>query len=107
MIPKNALPDWLIWTYWISFLHYSIEAASVNELKDLPFSCPNNKGAVPIQTSAGTNYYCPITNGNQVIHQYGMDPDMKWPDVVILFGLYVTFVVITIIAQKYIRHQKR
>jgi len=109
---RSAMPNWFGWWYWISFIHYSLEALSINELKDRVFECPGNVGAIPIsfQSESGMNvtqFYCPITNGNIIIDAFEMNVDLKWIDMVVLYGIYFVFVIIAMLALRFIRHQKR
>jgi len=109
IIPRKSIPWYWIWLHYISFFSYPLQALSINEMDgNKPFSCPNNVGAVIVQS---TGYvYCPITDGSAYIHQqYNMYEDLYvyWIDVGVLIFYYLFFLCSTFLGLRYVSHLKR
>eukprot|EP00026_Physarum_polycephalum_P000882 Phypoly_transcript_00883.p1 GENE.Phypoly_transcript_00883~~Phypoly_transcript_00883.p1 ORF type:complete len:1263 (+),score=177.54 Phypoly_transcript_00883:79-3867(+) len=82
MITKPQIPNYWIWMYYLSMMHYPVETLLINELDGLPFNCPNGKGAVPIPIpeANATKLFCPETSGNQLLNAMSLETKMKYPD---------------------------
>ena len=82
----------------------------MNELADQSFNCgaDGTEGAIPVELSGGeTQYYCPITNGNQMIESLSMDADHKWPYLGVTYGLVAVFVLLCWVSLVKIVHINR
>ncbi len=82
----NQIPVWLRWIHYISPVRYAFEAMMYITFEDQPLFC------TPQETTA--NGTCPLTNGNDVLTQYGFDdpsPTIWIENIGILIGLYVGF----------------
>ena len=108
-IPKDEIPNWWIWGYYMSFVRYPLEGMTVNELGGQSFNCgpDGTEGAIPVPVGDNTQYYCPITNGDQMIESLSMDADHKWPYLGLTYGLIGAFVVLTWLALVKIVHISR
>ena len=108
-IPFNEIPNYWIWAYYISFVRYPLEGLTVNELTDQAFNCgpDGTDGAVPVPVDGNVQFYCPITNGNQVIESYSMDSDHQWPWMAVTYGFTFAFVALTLVALVKIIHLNR
>uniref|UniRef100_A0A7S3YEH2 ABC transporter domain-containing protein n=1 Tax=Lotharella globosa TaxID=91324 RepID=A0A7S3YEH2_9EUKA len=95
LIRKDNIPDWWIWLFYGNAVRYPLNFFLKNELDGLDFSCPGNEGAVPVKLQASYfdpslsatvtcdasqmnnlncfRYACPITSGNDVLSEYGVD----------------------------------
>jgi len=113
LIPKNQMPGWFSWFYYLSFTHYYLEAVLVNEMLNQNFTCPNNNGAVPVTFVSGetnasiTQWFCPIQQGKDLLKIFDFDINMMWPNIAILFGCYLAIVLLGAIALRLINFQKR
>jgi len=78
-VSRQSIPGWWIWMYWLSFLHYAVEAMVLEIFGGLTFHC------TPSQIDLNGN--CPITSGSQIAVLYDLIPAMKWVDVGVLAAL--------------------
>jgi len=109
LITKNNIPDYWIWIFYISFMHYPLEAILINEMKGQTYDCPNNKGAVPIPI-VGENavkLFCPITSGDEFLQSFDIDTNNKYPDMAVTLGMIGGMLCLCFIALRYIRHLNR
>ncbi|KAK4533419.1 hypothetical protein CCYA_CCYA17G4301 [Cyanidiococcus yangmingshanensis] len=51
--------------------------------------------------------YCPVTNGRQIIEQFGLHANWKWIDIGAVAGFYALFRIANTLALLYIRHLNR
>jgi len=109
MIRFDEIPNYWVWFYYIDPLHYVLEALMINEYADQKFKCPNNEGAAFIGFPAFGigNFYCPVTNGDQVIDAFGFHADRMWVNVGILAAMIGGYLFIVIFGVKYIKHIQR
>jgi len=127
LVPKNSIPQGWIWMYYLSVFRYPVSFLCNSELRDETFECPGNNGAAqlavyntsdPAQAafcglSDNVNsplcyrYLCPITSGNQMLAEFGMQND----DLGLFFGIIVIMMagyrLLTYLALRYIQHIKR
>ena len=66
----------------------------MNELAGQSFNCgpDGTEGAIPIPVGDNTQYYCPLTNGNQMIEELSMSASHKWPFLGVTYGLVAMFI---------------
>jgi len=111
IITRHDIPPWLIWGYWISFMRYLLEALVINEVDGHTYFCKPYEYIiidVPlINGSTAPKLYCPLTTGNQIINSFGMYKELLWPDIIILYGVYVLLIIIAALGLKFAKHQKR
>ena len=81
----------------------------MNELEGMEFNCgpDGTEGAVAVPVGTEVQYYCPITNGDQLISSLSMDSSHKWPYLGVTYGLIFTFVLLTWLALVKIVHISR
>jgi len=113
LLPHIYMPNWFSWFYWLSFVHYYLEAAVINEMMGLHFSCPNNQRAIPIEfvtretNQTVTQYYCPFQTGEQLVHLFSFNPSMMWPNIAILLSFYLGMLILGAFLLRYLHVQKR
>lgn len=62
MIPKPQLPVYWLWMYYVSFMHYPLEALVSNELHSLSFHCDSDEAVpIPIPDAGTFKEYCPVS----------------------------------------------
>ncbi|GAM17118.1 hypothetical protein SAMD00019534_002930 [Acytostelium subglobosum LB1] len=89
MIPHPSIPNWWIWMYWISPIHYSFEGLMSNEHHGLNYHC-NGGELVPPSFIADVLFngtqVCPITHGDQFLDILGFAKNdwFKWIDLAIV-----------------------
>jgi ABC-type multidrug transport system permease subunit len=82
----SSIGPWFIWIHYISFYKYGFEALMWIEFKDRVFTCLDSEYLV-----LGAVKICPITSGNQVIANNGIQNSNVW----ICFGMLVAMGVVT------------
>jgi len=101
LIPRNTIP-W-IWkpVNVISTFRYTFESLAINEMLNLEVQCKDDQ-YVPPEPLRDTPYYgggkaCPVTSGEQLLHQYGLNHSATWmyADVGVLAAFYVFFCLAT------------
>ncbi|EFA77373.1 ABC transporter G family protein [Heterostelium album PN500] len=109
MISRNNMPTGWRWMNDVSIFKYPIESVSVNEFAGKHYSCPDNRGAVPIHVADNqTRYFCPITDGEQfVLHSYSFKIQDRYSNIAIMFAYLFAFYILSFIALKKIKWQKR
>lgn len=109
IITKSNIPDYWIWLYYISFVHYPLEAIVVNEMHGTTFECPGGKGAVKVDIISAntTKLYCPITSGDTMIKYVDFEVDNRLPNMGITITIWVGLVICSFLALRFIRHIKR
>ncbi|ESO99617.1 hypothetical protein LOTGIDRAFT_141832 [Lottia gigantea] len=81
LVNLNSMADWLSWLKWGSIFKYSLDALSINELKDKQFCDMNNGTSTCI-------------SGNDYLTQQGIEFDstwLLWRSQVALFAISVIF----------------
>ncbi|PRP78405.1 hypothetical protein PROFUN_13709, partial [Planoprotostelium fungivorum] len=48
LVPKQKIPEPWIWAYWISFVHYGIEAMMINNFDDITLYCTTSQLVPPL-----------------------------------------------------------
>eukprot|EP01133_Synstelium_polycarpum_P008978 gene8978-10529_t len=108
MIGKPSIPNWWIWMYWISPIHYSFEGLMSNEHHGQSYGCtpselvPNIHDPRFNQTFANGGFgqptvqLCPITNGDMFLKGLGMQENgwFKWVDLAIVCAFAIIFSVL-------------
>jgi len=111
IITRHDIPPWLIWGYWISFMRYLLEAIVINEVDGMTFYCkPDQFVTIDVPLSNGSTApksYCTITSGKDILQEYGMYKELIWPDVAVLYGYYLLFIILASLGLKFAKHQKR
>jgi len=107
LIPRSRIPNWWIWVYWISFQQYTLHPLVLDQYQGVEFYCPNNRGAVAVPVGNSTEYYCPVTSGEDIVRMYDLIPEIKWPAIGALYGYYFIFLIISLLALKFVNHLKR
>jgi len=110
LLREPQIPNYWIWLYWVSPLHYALEALVINEFEGNTFHCHNNEGALFVSSpSSPTNgtYYCPVTSGSAYVESFGFDLDARWRDVGLLGGEIVIVFLLVIIGILFIKHIRR
>ena len=93
MLVYDAIPKPWIFMYYINVFRYPLSFFMSNELENLKFACPNGDGAAfvnlansacdyttPNQNFQDLNCYrpvCPITSGQQILHQFNVDTTLN------------------------------
>ena len=109
-----------------NFFKWPVFMLSALELNDLPFSCPNNEGAVPVaqwnQTQATPAecvgdpaaaaagcyaYYCPLKNGNQMLSDFDISYGDRWFYFAVHLGMQPLLRLATFVVMRYVNHVKR
>eukprot|EP00184_Porphyridium_aerugineum_P002623 CAMPEP_0184693522 /NCGR_PEP_ID=MMETSP0313-20130426/1714_1 /TAXON_ID=2792 /ORGANISM="Porphyridium aerugineum, Strain SAG 1380-2" /LENGTH=1525 /DNA_ID=CAMNT_0027151613 /DNA_START=498 /DNA_END=5072 /DNA_ORIENTATION=+ len=80
LLNPDTIPPWFIWLFYLSPLHYAIEALFLNEFSGLQFFCTPSEMLPPDPNLAGTGVqFCPITSGNQYItNVIGWNSGFQW-----------------------------
>ncbi|KJE89713.1 ABC transporter [Capsaspora owczarzaki ATCC 30864] len=109
-ITYENIPQGWIWMYYISYFAYPLLSLSVNELQGVPFNCNNLQGAIvvhnPYNVSEST-VFCPISNGDDVLARFGIDPDNRWPYFGGICGFYLGFTILFMLGMRYYSSLKR
>eukprot|EP01117_Protostelium_nocturnum_P006613 TRINITY_DN237_c1_g1_i1.p1 TRINITY_DN237_c1_g1~~TRINITY_DN237_c1_g1_i1.p1 ORF type:complete len:1431 (+),score=551.25 TRINITY_DN237_c1_g1_i1:149-4441(+) len=120
LVPKQKIPDPWIWAYWISFVHYAIEALSINNFAGLPLFCLNNELVPPIGDPQlnvpvalggfGGAQTCPLSNGGAYIassYSFHTQLSLRWAFWAGLFGYYLMFTFITYLGFRFCNYSKK
>mmetsp|Transcript_1994 Transcript_1994/g.5290 ORF Transcript_1994/g.5290 Transcript_1994/m.5290 type:complete len:1447 (-) Transcript_1994:184-4524(-) len=127
LIRKQDIPPWYIWIYWINPFQYYNGAIMVNTLSGTTFVCSeggyvvfrnpdpgsscselSNESITYLEgPEAGTCMYCPITQGDQILSQYGLGEYSKWINIAALFGFVVVFRILGLIGVRFFKHLDR
>eukprot|EP00026_Physarum_polycephalum_P000651 Phypoly_transcript_00652.p1 GENE.Phypoly_transcript_00652~~Phypoly_transcript_00652.p1 ORF type:complete len:1280 (+),score=171.37 Phypoly_transcript_00652:231-4070(+) len=109
IISRTSMPKYWTWMYYLSFFHYPLEAALVNEMQNNQFSCPNGKGAVQvfIPSANTTKEFCPLVTGEQMLLSMDFEASAKMMDMGVTLGYWVAFAIGSYLALRFIRHIKR
>jgi len=99
MIARPSIPPYWIWVYWLNPFRYVLEAIVVTQMKDVPFYC--------LEDELIDGVVCPITNGNQILANYGLHADWYGLDVGVVCAFAGFFFVLSLIAIKFVNHTNR
>ncbi|EGG18231.1 ABC transporter G family protein [Cavenderia fasciculata] len=106
MMAPNQIPDWWIYLYWISPIHYEFEGIMSNEHHGLKYTCSPGELLPPLQfpllnatfEQGGFEGHqvCGLTEGDQFLKQLGMPQNnwFKWIDLAIVLAFFVLFAVL-------------
>ncbi|GAM18188.1 hypothetical protein SAMD00019534_013630 [Acytostelium subglobosum LB1] len=96
MIPHPSIPNWWVWMYWISPIHYSFEGLMSNEHHGRDYHCSENE-LVPPKFISDLYYngtqVCPVNKGDDFLHTLGFAQDnwFKWVDLAIVMAYSILF----------------
>jgi len=82
----NNIGPWFSWLQWLSIFKYAFQALALNELTGMTFYCEPDEFV-----SAGPIKVCPITSGEQVLKNFGLDGQQLWFPFVLLLVMLVFF----------------
>lgn len=92
---QSSIPPWWIWANWASPLKYPFYVALVNEFEGVTFDCD-------------TGETCNFKNGKELLDFYNCDnTSLKWPYIAVTFGFILVFAVLTFLALKFLKFEKR
>ncbi len=106
LIKFQNIPVFMRWLTYISFPRYFINSVAVNEYTGTTYYC-DPPLEIPINGTNSTLPYCGMTTGQQVIEAFDLQPYLKWAGIGILFGYYLLFAAIYILALQFINHIRR
>lgn len=100
ILPKNQIPDWWIWFYYINPFAYALKAVTINQYLSTTYhnlpACPENPDN------------CPYANlGIAYLESVGMPTTMDWVgySIAILLGMYYVLFVLATLALEYFKAQ--
>jgi ABC-type multidrug transport system ATPase subunit/ABC-type multidrug transport system permease subunit len=111
VIPLNMIPNWLLWLYWSNPFSWTMRALAVNEYSSSDYDfqiCTSTTGDTSGDTSGSTgtsNCTESIRFGNLVLEERGNPTDPVWVNytLVFLFGQYLLWILLTILALNYVK----
>ena len=120
LLVRSEIPVYWIWAYWTAFLRYSLEGIISNELDGMRFHCHDHEGAIPIpvldaaavvemdeEVGGRVQWYCPITEGKDIMDQFDMNPDLLLVDLFVLIGMFCLLLTVAWIGMVRLRHITR
>jgi ABC-type multidrug transport system permease subunit len=98
LIVEPQIATTWIWMYYLSFIRYPLDFLLANEFSDVVFDC-----------DVISDTTCAITDGNQVLEQFGVKYDLgsRAIDVVSLWLFYGGFMAFGFLSLRYRNHIKR
>ncbi|KAJ8906822.1 hypothetical protein NDN08_003308 [Rhodosorus marinus] len=135
LIPPTSIPWYYIWLYWINPIGYYLSGimkavftgtefvCEPNEFYTFPF--PGNDNAtypfpncesipsiseyqtVTVNATYSECQFCPITNGEQLLHMYGVPEYDKWISVAALVGFTCFSWIVGYLGFKHLRYMSR
>eukprot|EP00808_Paulinella_micropora_P007267 g52376.t1 len=110
LIPRDKIPPFWVWMYWLSPTRYAIEALEVDQFHcdfyDLNTNCPMVK-VLSTVTDLGQPITLTVPAWEYVRMQYNFDADLKWTDVYVLVGMIFACNISKLLCLKYVSHLKR
>jgi len=107
----SRMPGYLVWGYWISFVHWYLESVSVSNFQGRRVHCTESQFTqVPITLPTGqvvSQPYCPITSGNQLLHSLDLVTKRLMVGPAVLFGLFLGFVILTMVGLRVLKPIQR
>eukprot|EP00004_Rigifila_ramosa_P022572 TRINITY_DN6181_c0_g1_i2.p1 TRINITY_DN6181_c0_g1~~TRINITY_DN6181_c0_g1_i2.p1 ORF type:complete len:1409 (+),score=349.19 TRINITY_DN6181_c0_g1_i2:379-4227(+) len=110
LLPRESIPVFWIWMYWLSLFRYGLEGFAINELAGLEFRCQPEELLPPLGTPGFNNgQSCPISTGTNMLDRYDMgDSDSKkWFCFIMIWVFYVFFSMGTYFFLQYFRTDAR
>eukprot|EP01100_Stratorugosa_tubuloviscum_P001488 TRINITY_DN132_c2_g5_i2.p1 TRINITY_DN132_c2_g5~~TRINITY_DN132_c2_g5_i2.p1 ORF type:complete len:1362 (+),score=679.08 TRINITY_DN132_c2_g5_i2:279-4364(+) len=111
MLPKNSIPVYWIWMYYIDIAHYPLESLACIQFNGENFTCAEGEGyQVPVPLSNGSyanQTYCPIQSGDQIIIAFDLNPENKVLDITILLAIYFIFIFFSFLGLIFVKNLKR
>eukprot|EP00644_Phytophthora_capsici_P019429 jgi/Phyca11/531416/estExt2_fgenesh1_pm.C_PHYCAscaffold_3330001 len=100
VIPKNQIPDYFVWIYWLDPIAWCLRAVAVNQYHSPAFD---------VCEYAGINYCTEhrMKMGEYFLTLYDVPSDERWVwlGVVVLFAIYASFMVLGWAALEYKRYE--
>ncbi|XP_043693707.1 ABC transporter G family member 23 [Telopea speciosissima] len=81
-IPKESIPKYWLFMYYVSLYKYPLDALLINEYWSIREDC--------FSTQAQDNSKCLLT-GRDVLRSRGLDKDTRWMNVGIMFGFFLFY----------------
>ncbi|KYQ91788.1 ABC transporter G family protein [Tieghemostelium lacteum] len=108
IIRKRFIPSYFKWLNYISLTKYLVESLTTNEmLGDIEFHCKAEEYTyVPILNTTEVKTFCPIVNGDIVMQQFDLSPEMKTDNPKILGTILVVFFTLTMIVIRVFKYKK-
>jgi len=106
IIPRNDIPGWWIWLYWLSAFNYILDAVMINQYDGLKLYCTSSEFVPKLPAAYAAYETCPVSTGTAYLKErYGIFTQdyWKWLDIVIVVGFYLFFLVLSALALMYIR----
>eukprot|EP00999_Lentomonas_sp_LEN2_P000744 NODE_173_length_2004_cov_14.973895_g149_i0.p1 GENE.NODE_173_length_2004_cov_14.973895_g149_i0~~NODE_173_length_2004_cov_14.973895_g149_i0.p1 ORF type:complete len:601 (+),score=114.99 NODE_173_length_2004_cov_14.973895_g149_i0:136-1938(+) len=91
------IPVWISWLKWISLFKYGFELIAINEFAGAPFHCDDDE----YLTVGMGQQICPVTDGDQVLDNLSIDPDVFYTNFAILGGIILGFHLLSLITLKF------
>jgi len=94
LINKNDIPPVLGWVQYLSFFNYPFEAMTVNELD----------GKIIQDEAAGLTI---DVNADVILTEFGFNINNYWPDIEILAGFYLFYLLLSFLALQFLIKEKK
>ncbi|GJQ10602.1 hypothetical protein GpartN1_g2393.t1 [Galdieria partita] len=137
LIPKPAIPNYMIWLYWANPFSYALDSLSsavwhqesfyctLDEMYSFPLpfgetQCSSySESYVTANQTICSSYlnatltsdhcclFCRFTNGNQLLSPYGLDFSVYWKDIGALFGFYLGFQLFALLGIQFVKYVRR
>ena len=106
----SSFPGWSFLAY-LSYITYVFIGVSLNELQDLELYCTNDELVKVIATTttsttgtgSSSTVVCPVTNGNEIIHENGYDRFSIALCASLLIVLFIVFRICAYIALRFLK----
>ncbi|EGG18232.1 ABC transporter G family protein [Cavenderia fasciculata] len=108
LILPGSIPKGWKWFYHLDFLKYHLESLMINEFKDLEFTCPDNKGAVPILVDPilmKIQYFCPTPLGQYELDRLQLNTENEYLNLAVIFSFSIFFIISIYFTLRFIKHQ--
>ncbi|GJQ14886.1 hypothetical protein GpartN1_g6677.t1 [Galdieria partita] len=110
IIPRNDIPGWWIWLYWLSAFNYTLDAVMINQYNGLKLYCLSSEFVPKLPTPYESYETCPVSTGVAYLSErYGIFTAVywKWLDIVIVAGFYLFFLSLSALALMFIRFSSK
>jgi len=101
MVPKNQIPKFWIWLYYLSPFRYSLNAIGASQFYCEGENCPT------ISATLGSQHVSNIPLWSYIQSTYNFDYEQRWLDVGVLIIFIVGFRVAAYLGLKYVKHIDR
>mmetsp|Transcript_21709 Transcript_21709/g.32220 ORF Transcript_21709/g.32220 Transcript_21709/m.32220 type:complete len:1460 (+) Transcript_21709:30-4409(+) len=107
LLTRTLIPDYWIWLYYLSFVTYSLEALTINQVEGANYHCEDDQLLwVPV-SEFEVKPYCPIQGGDTILGYFDMSADNRWRDFGIIFAYWFAFIIATWACLQYVKLIKR